>query len=232
MSFRILHSLESTWKWFNTQVATPSGISDRRASRSRATLSPDQFGHSTQHLSVYEMVSERALRGNYLVIAVTGPGKIRKGSVNTSNPSGRAIATSVILAASAMRTANAVGADTDTITEAPMAALFCTISTDTRLVRRMIPSLAIMVAHANAPDSLSNALWRPTSSRNARRTPCIRSERALYLEAPHFKIEMPLARSARPIRIPINTNLVETPDRHSYFGSIERSAPVLRHANF
>jgi hypothetical protein len=34
-----------------------------------------------------------------------------------------------------MRTASAVGAETDTIAGAPIAALFCTISTDTRLVR-------------------------------------------------------------------------------------------------
>ena len=38
------------------------------------------------------------------------PSEIREGCVNTSNPSARAIATSVIPAASAMRTASAVGA--------------------------------------------------------------------------------------------------------------------------
>src|SRR5436305_9427987 len=70
--------------------------------------------------------------------------EIRVGCVNTSNPSARAMAASVIPAASAIRTASAVGAETDTITDAPSAALFCTISTDTRLVRRMIPSLASM----------------------------------------------------------------------------------------
>ena len=44
---------------------------------------------------------------------------IRWGWVNTSNPSARAIAKSVMPAASAMRTANAVGADTATIRGAP-----------------------------------------------------------------------------------------------------------------
>jgi hypothetical protein len=43
----------------------------------------------------------------------------------------------VIPAASALRTASAVGAETDTITDAPIAELFCTISTETRLVRRL-----------------------------------------------------------------------------------------------
>ena len=78
--------------------------------------------------------------------------------MNTSNPSARAMAASVIPAKSAVRTASAVGAETDTITGVPMAALFCTISTETRLVRRMIPSLAAMEARASAPDSLSRAL--------------------------------------------------------------------------
>src|ERR1700730_15336344 len=74
--------------------------------------------------------------------SATAPGEIRHGCVNTSNPSARAMAASVIPALSAMRTASAVGAETDTITGAPIAALLCTISTETRLVRRMIPSLA------------------------------------------------------------------------------------------
>ncbi len=78
--------------------------------------------------------------------------------MNTSKPSARAIAASVIPAASAMRTASAVGADTDTITGAPIAALFCTISTDTRLVGSIMPSLAAMAARATAPESLSSAL--------------------------------------------------------------------------
>jgi len=77
------------------------------------------------------------------------------------------MATSVIPAAFAIRTASAVGAETDTITDAPIAALFCTISTEIRLVRRMIPSLAATGSSANAPASLSSALWRPTSSRKA-----------------------------------------------------------------
>jgi hypothetical protein len=40
----------------------------------------------------------------------------------------------------ATRRANAAGAETDTITVAAMAALFCTISTETRLVRRIMAS--------------------------------------------------------------------------------------------
>ena len=65
---------------------------------------------------------------------------------------------SLIPVASAMRTASAVGADTDTITGAPIAAHFCTISTDTRLVRSIMPSLAAMASRAIAPKSLSSAL--------------------------------------------------------------------------
>ena len=45
-------------------------------------------------------------------------------------------------AASAVRTASAVGADTATISGAPIAAVFCTISTETRLVSNTMPSLA------------------------------------------------------------------------------------------
>src|SRR3984893_4173124 len=90
--------------------------------------------------------------------SATDPGEIRHGCENTSKPSARAMAASVIPALSAMRPASAVGAETDTITGAPIAALFCTISTDTRLVRSMIPSLATMDARASAPASLSSAL--------------------------------------------------------------------------
>ena len=54
--------------------------------------------------------------------------------VNTSKPSARATAQSVIPAASAMRTANAVGAEIATNGGAPMLAVFCTNSTETRLV--------------------------------------------------------------------------------------------------
>ena len=56
------------------------------------------------------------------------------GWVKISKPSLRAMATSVMPAASAVRTASAVGADTATTTGAPIAAAFCTISTETRLV--------------------------------------------------------------------------------------------------
>ena len=66
-----------------------------------------------------------------------------------------------------MRTASAVGAETETIIGAPMTADFCTISTDTRLVSRIMPSLVGTLSLASAPDSLSSALWRPTSSRRA-----------------------------------------------------------------
>jgi hypothetical protein len=64
------------------------------------------------------------------------------------------MAASVMPAASAMRTASAVGAETDTITGAPMAALFCTISTETRLVRRMIPSFAAVDARGQCSRKL------------------------------------------------------------------------------
>ena len=64
------------------------------------------------------------------------------GCVKTSNPSARAMAASVMPAASAIRTASAVGAETATISGAPMAAVFCTISTETRLVSSTMPSLA------------------------------------------------------------------------------------------
>jgi len=63
-------------------------------------------------------------------------------------------------AASAMRTASAVGAETDTITGAPIAAAFCT-----NLMHRYpttgestMPALATMDARARVPESLSSAL--------------------------------------------------------------------------
>ena len=68
--------------------------------------------------------------------------RIARGWVKISNPSPRAMATSVMPAASAIRTASAVGAETATMTGAPMAAVFCTSSTDTRLVSSTMPSLA------------------------------------------------------------------------------------------
>ena len=52
------------------------------------------------------------------------------------------MAASVMPAASAIRTASAVGAETATINGAPIEAVFCTISTDTRLVSSTMPSLA------------------------------------------------------------------------------------------
>ena len=57
-----------------------------------------------------------------------------------------------------LRHASAVGAETDTIAGAPIAAAFCTISTETRLVRSTIPSFAAMDARARVPESLSSAL--------------------------------------------------------------------------
>src|SRR5579863_6737082 len=77
------------------------------------------------------------------------------------------MAISVMPAASAIRTASAVGAETATITVAPIAAVFCTISMETRLVSNTTPSSTDVFSSASAPASLSSALWRPTSSRNA-----------------------------------------------------------------
>jgi hypothetical protein len=61
-----------------------------------------------------------------IAVSAAVPNEIRRGCVNTSKPSARAMAASVIPAASAMRTASAVGAETDTITDAPITELFCT----------------------------------------------------------------------------------------------------------
>ena len=55
----------------------------------------------------------------------------------------RATATSVMPAASAVRTASAVGAETATMTGAPIIAAFCTISTETRLVSSTMPCAAV-----------------------------------------------------------------------------------------
>ena len=82
----------------------------------------------------------------------------RWGWVKTSKPSLRAIATSVMPAASAMRTASAVGAETATIIGAPIAADFCTISTETRLVSTIMPWRGAAPSCASAPASLSSAL--------------------------------------------------------------------------
>ena len=48
-----------------------------------------------------------------------------------------------------------------------MRAVFCTISTETRLVSRTAPSEQVSERAAKAPASLSSALCRPTSSRMA-----------------------------------------------------------------
>lgn len=92
---------------------------------------------------------------------------MRPGWVKISNPSPRAMAARVMPAASAIRTASAVGAETATMTAAPIAAVFCTISTETLLVSSTMPSSVEITACASAPASLSSALWRPTSSRRA-----------------------------------------------------------------
>src|SRR6266850_8202745 len=90
---------------------------------------------------------------------------IRCPLAKTSKPSSRATAMRVIPASSAVRTASAVGADIETRTDAPIVAAFCTISTETRLVRRTKPACVERFACAKAPLSLSIAFWRPTSSR-------------------------------------------------------------------
>jgi hypothetical protein len=61
------------------------------------------------------------------------------GWLKISNSFPRAIPTRVIPLASAVRTASAVGADMATTAPAPIAAVFCTISTDIRLVRMTAP---------------------------------------------------------------------------------------------
>ena len=58
----------------------------------------------------------------------------------------------------AVRTARAVGAETATMNGEPMAAAFCTISTDTREVTITAPLPPSMPALASAPASLSSAL--------------------------------------------------------------------------
>lgn len=77
--------------------------------------------------------------------------KISKSSPRTS-------ATSVIPAASAVRMASAVGAETAMMMAAPIAAVFCTISTETREVTTTAPVEPSMPALASAPASLSSAL--------------------------------------------------------------------------
>ena len=64
---------------------------------------------------------------------------MRSGIVKISNPSSRATPIRVMPASSAMRIASAVGAETATITRAPMIATFCTSSIETRLVSSTMP---------------------------------------------------------------------------------------------
>ena len=61
-----------------------------------------------------------------------GSGETRSGWVKMSKSSPRTSATSVMPASSAVRMASAVGAETAMMTGAPIAAVFCTISTETR----------------------------------------------------------------------------------------------------
>ena len=61
------------------------------------------------------------------------------GWLKTSKSRPRAMPTSVIPQASAVRIASAVGAETAMMMPAPMAAVFWTISTDTRLVSTTAP---------------------------------------------------------------------------------------------
>jgi hypothetical protein len=77
------------------------------------------------------------------------------------------MAASVMPAASAVRTASAVGADTATMTGVPIAAVFCTISTETRLVSSTMPSAAGISASASAPASLLTPDYRHVSQHNA-----------------------------------------------------------------
>ena len=95
-----------------------------------------------------------------------------------------------------MRTASAVGADTATITAAPIAAVFCTISTETRLVSSTMPSPPRCRSRASAPASLSSALWRPTSSRSATMPRDRRPERR-GVHGAGFDVDAP-ARAAAP----------------------------------
>ena len=59
-------------------------------------------------------------------------------------------------------------ADTATITETPMTAVFCTISIETRLLSSTNPLSAAIPSRAKAPAILSSALCRPISSRKIR----------------------------------------------------------------
>ena len=68
------------------------------------------------------------------------PLPIWRGCVKTSKPPPRASPTSVMPAPSASRTAWAVGAETAITTGAPASTLFCTISTETRLVSTTAPA--------------------------------------------------------------------------------------------
>ncbi len=79
---------------------------------------------------------------------------IRCGWVKISKPSLRATAISVMPAASAVRTASAVGADTATMTGMPMAAAFWIISIDSRLVTTPKPPFRVRARARQAPSEL------------------------------------------------------------------------------
>jgi hypothetical protein len=71
--------------------------------------------------------------------------------VNISKPSLRAIATSLVPAASAVRMAKAVGAETATMIGPLITADFYTISTETRLVtRELIEGVVALACQARA----------------------------------------------------------------------------------
>src|SRR5579864_6651996 len=115
----------------------------------------------------HRLVRARTVDQRDLPAAAVGQAATRSGLVKTSKPSGLATAIRVTPAASAVRTASAVGAEMAIRIGAPMAAVFCTISTETRLVSTTAPSRGTKSALAAAPASLSSALWRPTSSRTS-----------------------------------------------------------------
>ena len=80
-------------------------------------LTGEEFSDLVGHIN-------QAVRRHAASARLSASDVIRSGCAKISKPSARAIAASVIPAASAIRTANAVGADTATISGAPIAAVF------------------------------------------------------------------------------------------------------------
>jgi hypothetical protein len=89
--------------------------------------------------------------------------------VKISKPSLRATATRVVPAASAVRTARAVGADTAPIAVASSTTAFCTIFDRHTAGEENNTPLHLNIAAGERPASLSSALCRPTSSRRTSR---------------------------------------------------------------